>query len=288
MPRLFGFGYGRTAEALGQKLAAQGWSSAGTCRTADKQRDLTGKGIGAYVMNDTETPAASCLDAATHLLISTPPGPAGDPVLAAMRDALVSHAPSLHWIGYLSTTGVYGDRQGDWVDETSELTPTSERGERRCRAEQAWFRLGKEINVPVQSFRLAGIYGPGSNQIVSLRQGKAKRINKPGHVFSRIHVTDIVRVLEASIANPNPGAAYNVCDDEAAPPQDVVAYAAEIAGLTPPPEIPFDDAELSPMGRSFYGETKRVSNRRIREELGVKLLYPTYREGLQACLAAGD
>jgi nucleoside-diphosphate-sugar epimerase len=184
------------------------------------------------------------------------------------------------WAAYLSTTGVYGDHAGGWVDEDTPLTPNTERGEKRVEAEAQWLDLWRETGFPIHLFRLAGIYGPGRNQLLSVLDGSARRIIKPGQVFSRIHVEDIARVLEASMAHPHPGRAYNVCDDEACPPQDVIAHAATLLGRPVPPDIPFADAELSPMARSFYADSKRVSNARIKAELGVTLAYPTYREGL--------
>ena len=186
----------------------------------------------------------------------------------------------LAWIGYLGTTAVYGDRQGGWVDEETPIEPTLARADRRARAEAAWLKSG----LPVHIFRLAGIYGPGRNAFVNLKDGTARRIVKPGQVFSRIHVEDIATVLEASIARPRPGAIYNVCDDEPAPPQDVVAHAAELMGVAPPPEQPYETADLSPMARTFYKDNRRVRNERIKRELGVRLAYPTYREGLAALL----
>ena len=193
-------------------------------------------------------------------------------------------AGQLKWVGYLSTTGVYGDRQGGWVDENSELLPATERGRRRVQAEADWQSLHTAHSLPLHIFRLAGIYGPGSNQLVSLLNGKSRRVVKQGQVFSRIHVDDIAATLEASLEKPNPGRVYNVCDDEAAPPQEVVAHAAELLKRPPPPEIAFEEADMSPMGRSFYAESKRVSNERIKQELAVELAYPTYREGLSALL----
>ncbi len=190
----------------------------------------------------------------------------------------------MKWVGYLSTTGVYGDRGGDWVDEDSPLEPTTARGQRRLEAERSWLRLHSDFGLPVHLFRLAGIYGPGRNTLLNVRDGSAKRIIKPGQIFSRIHVEDIAGVLAASIAKPNPGRAYNVCDDEPCPPQEVVAFAADLLGLPLPPEIPFEQAELSPMAKSFYADSKRVSNRRIKTELGYKLIYPNYRDGLRALL----
>lgn len=280
--RLFCFGFGFSAEALARRLAPKGFAVAGTTRGEAKAMRMKAEDVEPWLFADGKGIAdpERALAGTTHLLISTPPGEEGDPVLAAHAGLLSRLAPQLEWLGYLSTTGVYGDRQGEWVDEESALKPDTERGRRRLRAEEDWRALG----APLHIFRLAGIYGPGRNQLRSLKEGKAKRIVKPGQVFSRIHVDDIAAVLEASIAKPDPGAAYNVCDDEPAPPQDVVAYAAELLGMTPPPEIPFEEADLSPMATSFYADSKRVSNRRIREELGVDLTFPTYREGLKALL----
>jgi nucleoside-diphosphate-sugar epimerase len=271
MPHLFCFGLGYSAVALALRLIKQGWIVNGTSRSG---------GDGTFAFDGAKPLPASSFDGITHVLISVPPGEGGDPVLNCHRDDLARLAGSLRWAGYLSTTGVYGDRHGEWVDEASPLQPTTARGERRLAAETAWRSLG----LPLHIFRLAGIYGPGRNQLVSLLDGTAKRIVKEGQIFSRIHVEDIAGVLEASIARPHPGQAYNVCDDEPCPPQDVVAFAADLLKIPAPPEIPFDEAELSPMARSFYAESKRVSNRRIKDELGYKLIYPTYREGLTALL----
>jgi nucleoside-diphosphate-sugar epimerase len=191
-------------------------------------------------------------------------------------------ASQFRWLAYLSTTGVYGDHGGALVTEETPLTPNTERGHKRLQAETQWLALWRSSGLPVHIFRLAGIYGPGRNQLLSLIDGTAKRVIKPGQIFSRIHVEDIANVLEASIARPDPGRAYNVCDDEASPPQDVVAYGASLLGLPVPPAIAFEDAELSPMARSFYADSKRVSNARLKQELGVRLSYPSYREGLAA------
>ena len=284
--RLFCFGLGFSAEALARRLRERGFAIAGTCRSEEKAAALIAQGFEMHLF-DGERPLAdpaAALGGTTHLLLSVPPGETGDPVFAAHARDIVALAPGLEWVGYLSTTGVYGDRGGDWVTEATPLAPSTERGRRRLAAEEAWTKLAAEAGLPLHIFRLAGIYGPGRNQIRSLLDGTAKRIVKEGQVFSRIHVDDIAAVLEASIARPDPGAAYNVCDDEPAPPQEVVAYAARLLGREAPPEIAFEKAELSPMARSFYAESKRVSNRRICEELGVALKYPTYREGLAALL----
>lgn len=282
MPRLFCFGLGYIALALARALRLRGWTIAGTSRSADARADLMAGGIETHLF-DRDRPLAdpaAVLAGTTHLLASIPPDDQGDPALDRHADAIA--AVSAQWIGYLSTTGVYGDRGGAWVDESSDLRPIGERGRRRVEAEERWLGLGRRHGRPVHIFRLAGIYGPGRGPFEQVRTGTARRVIKPGQVFSRIHVEDIVQVLEASMARPNPGAAYNVCDDEAAPPQDVIVEASRLLGLDPPPEIPFETASLSPMARSFYEELKRVSNRRIKEELGVRLAYPTYREGLAA------
>lgn len=222
------------------------------------------------------------LNAASHILISAAPDEHGDPVLAALQDEIAKRASQFEWVGYLSTTGVYGDHQGDWVDESTALTPATKRGIARVEAEAAWSAIP---GLPLHIFRLAGIYGPGRGPFAKVRDGTARRIIKKGQVFSRTHVADIARVLAASINRPNPGAAYNVCDDDPAPPEDVIAYAAELLGLPIPEAVDYETAEMTPMARSFYAESKKVRNDRIKDELGVELLYPDYRSGLRALLA---
>ena len=187
----------------------------------------------------------------------------GDPALDRHADDIAA-IPGLAWLGYLSTTGVYGDRAGGWVDENSELRPSGPRGQRRVAAEAGWQGLWRRRGVPVHIFRLAAIYGPGRSPFDALRAGTARRIAKPGQVFSRIHVDDLAGVLVASIARPRPGAIYNVCDDEPAAPEAVVAHAASLLGLPAPPLVPFEAAGLSPMARSFYDDNKRVSNALIK------------------------
>ena len=194
----------------------------------------------------------------------------------------IARLPTLDWVGYLSTVGVYGNSAGAVVDESAQPHPNNERTRARVVAESAWLALGEEMGRPAQVFRLAGIYGPGRSALDKLRAGTARRIVKPGQVFNRIHVEDIASVLEASIARPRAGAIYNVADDEPAPPEDVVAYAAELLAIEPPPEVPFEEADLTPMARSFYGDSRRVSNALIKSELGVRLAYPNYRQGLKA------
>ena len=285
MPRLFCFGLGYTALALAGRLQQRGWRVAGTVRSEAAAASLRASGIEALLFDRVQPPqeAAAALAGTTHILASVPPDEQGDAVLDGWR-AAIAQLDGLEWLGYLSTTGVYGDRAGEWVDETSPLQPTGVRGRRRLAAEQAWLALWREQGVPVHLFRLAGIYGPGRSALDTIRSGRAQRIVKPGQVFSRIHVADIAATLEASIARPNPGAAYNVCDDNPAPPDEVLAYAASLLGVTPPPAVPFEDAQLSEMARSFYADNKRVDNRRIKHELRVVLAYPDYRAGLTALL----
>ena len=281
MSRLFAFGLGFSAQELASRLAAQGWSIAGTAREDPKLSQLRACGyeVTRFAGGTRNAELPALLRGTTHLLHSIPPGRDGDPVLACYRDEIAGLG-TLEWIGYLSTVGVYGDQQGRWVDERTEPKPNSERTEARVKAEAEWLAFGEEIGVPVHVFRLAGIYGPGRSVFEKLAEGTARRINKGGQVFSRIHVTDIGGVLEASIAKPRAGAIYNVADDEPAAPGDVVAYAAEMMGVEPPPEIDFEDADLSPLARTFYQGSRRIGNALIKSELGVKLRYPTFREGL--------
>lgn len=283
MGHLFCFGLGYTAQALAGALRDEGWTIAGTTRTEAKREALAAAGIEAHLFdrNHPLDDAPGVLARATHVVTSIPPDDAGDPVLDHHQGDL-GRVLGLAWIGYLGTTGVYGDRRGAWVDETDPPDPTMPRTRRRVMAEGGWLASG----LPVQIFRLAGIYGPGRSALDSVRNGTARRIIKPGQVFGRIHIDDIVQVLRASIANPHPWAIYNVADDEPAPPQDVVAFAAELLGVPPPPEIPYETADLSPMARTFYADNRRVANDRIKQELGVELRYPGYRGGLRALLAA--
>jgi nucleoside-diphosphate-sugar epimerase len=229
------------------------------------------------------TDLAPLIASASHVLQSIAPGEEGDPVLNSYARALADGR--FDWLGYLSTTGVYGDHGGAWVDEETPLTPATRRGALRVTAEAAWQELATRAELPLHIFRLAGIYGPGRGPFAKVRRGTARQIVKENQVFSRAHVEDIARVLEASMAQPAPGRIYNVCDDEAAPPQDVLAHAAMLIGAELPPAEDYETAEMSPMARSFYAESKRVSNARIKQELGVHLAYPTYREGLAALLA---
>jgi nucleoside-diphosphate-sugar epimerase len=282
-PVLLSFGHGYSARALAARLMPRGWRMIGTTRSEEKIAEI--RAIGAEAVLWPPSHCGPLLDQATHILISAGPAKGDDPILMHCAGALGARGDQFDWVGYLSTTAVYGDRGGDWVDETSACTPSTDRGKARLAAEDEWLELGLDTGLPVHIFRLAGIYGPGRGPFSKVRDGSARRIIKPGQVFSRIHVEDIASVLEASIERPHPGAIYNVCDDEAAPPEDVIAHAARLLGLPLPPEEAYDKAEMSPMARSFYAESKRVSNARIKQELGVTLAYPTYREGLAALLA---
>jgi nucleoside-diphosphate-sugar epimerase len=281
---LFCFGLGYSAGFLARELAAQGWAIAGTSRDGA----TTPFALHRFERGQPLAAALKRLADITHLLISIPPDAGGCPVFDS-HGADIAALRHLEWIGYLSSTNVYGDQAGGWVDEATPLEPSGERGRRRVAAEAAWLALGQRSGIPVQVFRLAGIYGPGRSALDALRAGTARRIVKPDQVFSRIHVADLAAVLEASMARPRAttsekGAAYNVCDDAPSPPDEVIAYAASLLGITPPPVEDFATAALSPMARSFYDDSKRVSNRRIKEELGVSLRYPSYREGLVALL----
>ena len=281
MPTLLSFGHGYSARALVPLLP--GWRVIGTTRSEAKAAALRAEGVEARLFPGDDLGAD--IAAATHLLTSIAPDEEGDPVLRALRPGVAEAAPRLDWAGYLSTTGVYGDHGGAWVDEDTPPAPSTRRGEARVRAEAEWRAVP---GLPLHVFRLAGIYGPGRGPFAKVRAGTARRIVKPGQVFSRIHVDDIAAVLRASIDRPRPGAVYNVCDDDPAPPQEVIAHAARLLGLPPPPEVAFEAADLSPMARSFYAESKRVSNERIKRELGVALRHPDYRSGLAALLAAED
>ncbi len=277
MNTLLSLGHGYSASALARLLIPQGWTVFGTTRNPARAAAMQAAGVVPLMW---PADLAPVLQQATHILASAAPDASGDPFLAAIPDLEGAEAA---WVGYLSTTGVYGDHQGAWVDEETPLTPSTDRGRQRVLAEAQWQATG----LPLHIFRLAGIYGPGRGPFEKVRDGTARRIIKPGQMFSRIHVDDIGTVLAASIARPNPGRVYNVCDDDPAAPEDVLGHAATLLGLPLPPEVPFDQAEMTPMARSFYAESKRVRNARIKQELGVSLAYPTYREGLAGLLAQG-
>lgn len=284
MSSLLIFGYGYTARYFVEAVRSDFKSFYGTTRRPQHKQDgsvslLRFDGV------DVDPVLHRVVMEAEAILVSVPPDARGDPVLDAFSDLLAQNK-TLRWLGYLSSVGVYGDHQGGWVDEHAPLYPQNERSKRRVEAEQAWLDLGQEAGLPVHIFRLAGIYGPGQNALVNIQNGTAKRILKEGQVFNRIHVEDIARILRASLHKPQPESIYNVSDDEPTPPQDVVVYAAQKMGADLPPVQAFEKANLSPMALSFYGENKRVSNALVKQDLGVCLAYPTYREGIDALYAA--
>jgi nucleoside-diphosphate-sugar epimerase len=289
MKKLFCFGYGYTAQALAETLKAHdsGWSIAGTTRDLEKRRALKAQGIQTYLFDDDHPldDPLMALEGATHLLLSVPPNDNGDPAFTYHADDLL-RIDTLEWVGLLSSTAVYGDRDGGWVDETSEQRPTNKRGSRRALAEAQWLSLHALYRMPVHIFRLAGIYGPGRSALDAVRAGNSRRIDKPGHAFNRIHVDDIVDVLIASMKHPHPGQAYNVSDDLPAPSHELIAESCRLLGLPVPPLIPFDQVDQAPMARSFYLDNKRVKNELIKSELGVTLKYPDYKSGLKACMDA--
>lgn len=280
---LFVFGLGFSARRFAQAARGRFETIRATVTDADKARAIaaeTGFAMRAFGPDADDPRIPADLAGSDALLVSVPPDRDGDPVLRRFRADIARSR--IGWIGYLSTIGVYGDHAGAWIDEATPAIPKSARSRERLAVEDAWLALGAETGKAVQVFRLSGIYGPGRNPIAKLRDGRAQRIVKAGQVFNRIHIDDIAATLLASLDRPRNGAVYNVTDDEPAAPQTVTEYAAALTGLPLPPEVDFETADLSPMARSFYGENKRVRNRLIREELGVELAYPTYREGLDA------
>lgn len=280
--RIFLFGAGYSAQAFARRMSGEAERIDGTTRHADRFASLENAGIAPLLFDGgTASPdLANRLAQASHVVISISPGEDGDPALAFVVKALARADNTIRWIGYLSTVGVYGDHGGDWVDEATPCKPASRRSLERVRAEQAWTELSERHGVPLAILRLSGIYGPGRNAFVNLERGTARRIVKQGQVFNRIHVDDIAGALRF-LAGTDMGGIFNVTDDEPAPPQDVVAFAAELMGVAPPPEVPFESADMTPMARSFYGENKRVSNRRIRD-LGYVFAWPDYRAAFSA------
>ena len=273
---LLSIGHGFSAAVLGAQLIKDGWIVYGTTRSVEKAKKLNDGGVNSIIWPGTDlTPY---IQKATHILTSVSPNSQGDPVLNQYNEILSKN--TFDWVGYLSTTGVYGNHNGGWVDENSPLKPNTTRGKLREEAELSWSKL----NINLHIFRLAGIYGPGRGPFSKVRNGTARRIIKEGQLFSRIHVDDIAQVLLASIRYPRQGAIYNVCDDNPAPPEDVISYAAELLDMPIPIAIDYDKAEMSPMARSFYAENKRVSNELIKKELGVELKFPDYKAGLQSLL----
>lgn len=285
---LFVFGLGYSAQHFIHHFAHAFEHISGTVRDLAAPRPLAGSAEILHFGADAASPEIEeRLGAADLILVSVPPGTSVDPVLAryGRRIAGVKRPQR---ILYLSTIGVYGDCGGEWIDETAPPNSTNERSKVRVHAEKAWATLTRDPNKTVHVLRLSGIYGPGRNPLVNLAEGKARRLVKPRQVFNRIHVEDIARAAAALVTHEGPSDVWNVTDDEPAPPQDVVAFAAEMMGIEPPPEQDFEMAELTPMARSFYGENKRCSNRKMKEVLGLDLAFPTYREGIAALWADGE
>lgn len=283
---LFCFGYGYSCDYLGFTLEnIGGWRVSGTTRDREKRQIMRQHGIRTFLF-DSDHPLEDpqyFLKDVTHILISTPPDDQGDPTFN-LHGEDIAHLPNLKWIGYLSSISVYGDRQGAWVDETSETQPTSKRGSRRQKAERQWLSLYENYNQPVHIFRLAGIYGPGRSALDTVRAGVARRIKKEGHAFNRIHIDDIIATLIASMTHPAPGAIYNLCDDEPGPSHEVIAHACALLDRKAPPLINFEDVDLAPMTRSFYEDNKRIKNDKIKNDLHITLSCPNYRAGLERCL----
>ncbi len=288
-PHLFCFGLGYSAMRIVERLKREGWTVSGTCRSLEKQTALRQKGVRAFLFSRGRPldDAADVLTGVTDVLSSVPPDGEGDPVLDHHHDDLVA-MEEVRWLGYLSTTGVYGDTGGAAVDETAPLNPTTERSRRRAAAERLWLDLYQSQGLPIHVFRLAGIYGPGRSVLDQVRAGTARCIEKPGQLFSRIHVDDIVTIVRASMARPEPGSIYNVCDDEPAEPGAVVLHACRLLGVAPPPVVSFHEAaaSMSPMALTFWRDNRRIINKKLKEDLGIELAYPDYRTGLQAILNA--
>jgi len=283
--RLFVFGYGYTARALARRLTPKGWRVFASVRDPSGIGPLAAEGVVGVAVDDADG-LTDALAGTNALLITAPPDADGCPGLRSLVRQIARAQAFPDWTGYLSTTGVYGDRGGGWVFEESRLLAQSVEGARRVGAERDWLEVGRGMGLTVQLFRLPGIYGPGRSAFDRLRAREARRIVAPGQVCSRIHVDDLAAGLEASIARPRAGGVYNLCDDEPAPNSEVIAYAAGLLGMPTPPEVPLDAAILSPAAQRFYAESKRVSNARAKAELSWRLAYPTYREGLAAILAA--
>ncbi|CAN1514749.1 WcaG Nucleoside-diphosphate-sugar epimerases [Caulobacteraceae bacterium] len=285
MTHLLTFGYGFTGQALARRLMPDGWRATAVVRSEATAAKARAHGV-APVATDDRPGLVEALKTATAILITAPPTEAGCPGLNTLIPALAEANAFPDWIGYLSTTGVYGDREGRWVFEAGPLSARSVESARRVSAERDWRQVGRGMGLTVTAFRLPGIYGPGRSALDRARDGTAHGIVKPGQVFSRIHVDDIASGLAASIARPRAGASYNLCDDEPAPSHEVNAFAAQLVGMPPPKPVAFHDADLTPAARRFWGENKRVSNALAKAELGWRPQYPTYREGLTAILAA--
>ena len=286
MKRIFVFGLGYTGQIFAGRAA--GFEILGTVRTREAAAKLREIGVEAFAFDGAAFDASllHALAGASLLIVSAPPSESGDPALGAFADRIAA-APLQRAI-YLSTVGVYGGADGEWIDEGAPTLGASPRARWRIRAEAQWRDFSQRRSMPVDILRLAGIYGPGRNALIRLKEGAARQIVKPGQVFNRIHADDIVGVALKLIEAGGAGGTWNVADREPAPPQDVIAFAAELLGIAPPPEEPFATADLSPMALSFYADNRRISTEKLRRELGYVWRYPTYREGLTACYEAGD
>ncbi|SDD31756.1 SDR family oxidoreductase [Kordiimonas lacus] len=276
-PHLLIFGPGFSARAIAKRAQEAGWDVSGTYRNPDKAAEIEALDITPVAFD--ANALADVLQAATHWLVSTAPDVDGDPVLNLLKSRADNQMPP-KWIGYLSSTNVYGDHGGAWVDEDTPPTPSLDRGKRRVEAENSWRKRTGTLEATLHIFRLAGIYGPGRNAVRSLLDGKARRIVKPGQKFSRIHVADIAQTVWTAMNSTCPSGVFNLADDAPRPPQDIIMEAATAMGITPPPEIPLGQAEMSLMARSFYAESKLVRNERIKRDLGIKLIYPSFSDAL--------
>lgn len=288
---LFCFGLGYTTTTLAEDRLKAGWTVAGTRRTAARCSQCADSGLACFPYDGgaPDPDMLSALVQSSHIVISLPPDPDGDPI-ARKFGPVIARAKRLRWLGYLSSTGVYGNHDGAWVDETTPPRPSDGRGRRRCLAEAQWRALMDADGVPIHIFRIAGIYGPGRSAFDQIAAGSARRVIKPGHAFSRIHRDDIVAALVASMGRPAPGLVVNLADDEPAESAAVVEEACRLIDAPPPPAIPFAEAEaeMSDMARSFWADNRRIANRRLHALLGKPLIHPSYREGLRAILGAGD
>ena len=277
-PCLLIFGHGYTASALVDHLGTEDWEIFGTTRNVDTADLLKENNITPLMWSD-DTSIKSIIKRSNCILHSIAPTEVEDPVYEKFAEDIIARSINLSWFGYLSTTSVYGNHDGQWVDEKTPVNPSSNRGLLRVNAENTWARIN---DLPLHIFRLAGIYGAGRSPLDKIRSGKAQLISKPGQFFSRIHVEDIAQVLKASIEMPNRGSIYNVCDDMPAAPDEVLAYAAKLLNYPEPPRIDFEAAELSPMAKSFYSDNKRVNNHLIKNEFSLALKFPNFKAGLDA------
>jgi len=286
--KLFIFGYGYSSEEIARQSRGQFDVICGTTRNPQKAEGLYEDGTCGVVFDGATLSKEVLKELAdvTHIVMSIAPGD-DDPVLSLMPYSLKDVCPKLEWIGYLSTVGVYGNHDGAWVYEDTEIKPMSKRSIWRMHAENAWIYMAEKSRVPLAIFRLSGIYGPGRNAFMNIKKGTARRMVKPGQVFNRIHREDIGQAVARAMEG-NIGGIFNITDDQPSPPQDVVTYAHELMGIEPPPEIDFETADISPMARSFYGENKRVSNDKSKEVLGMTYRWPNYRVSLKRMLEEGS